>query len=56
MKIKCIVYVLLLVNIIFSQYNYSKEDLNPTSESFGQMVWEPTFQGYITLHYFTTQG
>ena len=29
---------------------------NSTSLSFGEMVWQPTYVGYITLHYFTTQG
>ena len=40
----------------FSQYEYSKEDLNTTSNSYGEMVWNPTYNDYITLHYFTTQG
>ena len=41
---------------LFAQYEYSKEDMNPTSSSYGNMVWQPSYTGYITLHYFTTQG
>tara|TARA_Y100001968_G_C18930664_1_gene514108 strand:+ start:279 stop:416 length:138 start_codon:yes stop_codon:yes gene_type:complete len=43
-------------SLVFSQYGYSKEDLNPTSSTYGQLVWQPSYDGYITLHYFTTQG
>ena len=55
MNIK-VLYFLILGNIIFSQYEYSKEDMNSTSESYGQLIWQPTYVNYITLHYFTTQG
>ena len=51
-----ILYFLILGNILFSQYEYSKEDMNSTSESYGELVWQPTYANYITLHYFTTQG
>ena len=51
-----LIYLLLLSTCLFSQYEYSKEDLNSTSSSYGQMVWSPTYDGFITLHYFTTQG
>ena len=49
-------FILVLSSMIFAGYEYSKQDLNPTSSSFGDLVWEPTYDGYITLHYFTTQG
>jgi len=55
MKIK-LIYLIILSNFLFSQYEYSKEDMNSTSTSFGDMVWQPTYVNYITLHYFTTQG
>ena len=48
--------VFTLSNFLLSQIEYSKEDLNSTSDSYGQMIWQPTYSGYITLHYFTTQG
>ena len=51
-----LIYLLILSTCLFSQYEYSKEDLNSTSSSYGQLVWSPTYDGYITLHYFTTQG
>ena len=54
--IKRLIYLWILSTCLFSQYEYSKEDLNSTSSSYGQMVWSPTYEGYITLHYFTTQG
>ena len=49
-------FILVLSSMIFAEYEYSKEDLNPTSSSYGNLVWEPTYDGYITLHFFTTQG
>ena len=51
-----LIYLSILSTCLFSQYEYSKEDLNSTSSSYGQMVWSPTYEGFITLHYFTTQG
>ena len=53
---KLLISFILIVNIAFAQYEYSKEDLNTTSSSYGEMVWSPTYNDYITLHYFTTQG
>jgi len=54
--LKNIVFVYILIASLFSQYEYSKEDFNPTSSSYGEMIWQPLYQDYITLHYFTTQG
>ena len=51
-----LLFLFILGNVLFSQYDYSKEDMNPTSDSYGEMVWQPTYADYITLHYFTTQG
>ncbi len=50
---------LLIITIItfgFTQYEYSLEDVNPNSSTFGTNVWYPEFSDYITLHYFGTQG
>ncbi len=47
---------ILLFSFLCAQFDYSKQDLNSSSSSYGEMVWEPTYEGYITLHYFTTQG
>ena len=53
---KNILWVSILIASLFSQYEYSKEDMNPTSSTYGEMIWQPSYEGYITLHYFTTQG
>ena len=37
-------------------FEYSLEDVNPNSPSFGGNVWFPDYSDYITLHYFGTQG
>ena len=51
-----LIYLSILSTCLFSQYEYSKEDVNSTSSSYEQLVWSPTYVDYITLHYFTTQG
>ena len=51
-----LIILLFFSNLLFAQYEYSKEDMNPTSSSYGNMVWQPSYTDYITLHYFTTQG
>ena len=53
---KLLIFFIIIANVAFSQYVYSKQDLNSTSSSYGEMVWQPTYNDYITLHYFTTQG
>jgi len=54
--LKNILWVSILIASLFSQYEYSKEDVNPSSSTYGEMIWQPSYEGYITLHYFTTQG
>ena len=47
----------MLSTFIFAdEYNYSLEDLNSTSSSFGLDVWAPHYLDYITMHYFGSQG
>ena len=53
---KKLLYVVILTSLVFSQYEYSLEDVNPNSARFGENVWYPDFSNYITLHYFGTQG
>ncbi len=48
--------ILLLTTFIFSNYQYSLEDYNATSPTYGNNVWEPEYIDYITMHYFSTQG
>ena len=52
------IYVLLIVIITFgfTQYEYTLEDVNTNSPTFGENIWYPDFSYYITLHYFGTQG
>ncbi len=38
--------------LIFGQYDYSLEDLNTSSEYFGENVGTSTFENHVTLHYF----
>ncbi len=42
----------LLLSSLFSQYDYSLEDLNSSSMYYGQNVGTSFFSGQITLHYF----
>lgn len=44
--------VLFITSIILGQYDYSLEDINPTSEYYGNNVGTSFFEGNITLHYF----
>ena len=53
---KKIVFILSFVSCIFCNYQYSLEDYNSTSPSYGNNVWEPEYLDYITMHYFATQG
>ncbi len=48
--------ILLLTNFIFCNFQYSLEDHNTTSPTYGDNVWEPEYLDYITMHYFSTQG
>ena len=53
---KKILLILSLTSYIFCNYQYSLEDYNTTSPTFGDNVWEPEYLDYITMHYFATQG
>ena len=46
-----------IMNLVFSalafgEYNYSLEDINSSSEDFGELVGTSYFEGQVTLHYF----
>ena len=51
-RIKFLLYLLFLVTICFGQYEYSLEDVNPNSDSFGENVGPSYFPSKITLNYF----
>jgi len=53
---KKILFIVSFTSYIFCNYQYSLEDYNTTSPTFGDNVWEPEYLGYITMHYFATQG
>ena len=53
---KKIVSILLFSSYMFCNYEYSLEDYNTTSSTYGINVWEPAYLDYITMHYFSTQG
>ena len=42
--------------ILFADYQYSLEDYNTTSPTYGLNVWNPEYSEHITMHYFATQG
>ena len=44
------------LTIVLADYQYSLEDHNPTSPTYGLNVWGPEYSEYITLHYFSSQG
>ena len=39
-----------------ANYEYSLEDYNSTSQTYGLNVWSPEYLDYITIHYFSSQG
>ena len=53
---KKLLFIVLLPIFIFAQYEYSLEDFNSTSPTYGMDVWNPEYQDYITLHFFSSQG
>ena len=44
------------LTVLFADYQYSLEDHNTTSPTYGLDVWNPEYSNYITLHYFSSQG
>jgi len=54
---KKFLFILLVSGFIFSdEYEYSLQDYNSTSPTYGLDVWNPEYSDYITLHYFSSQG
>ena len=42
--------------IFCDEFEYSLEDYNSTSPTYGLNVWYPEYFDYITVHYFSSQG
>ncbi len=57
MNLKYIIsFIFILSSFVFSQLEYSLEDVNTTSPSFGNNVSSPYYSNYISLHFFSSQG
>ena len=50
------ILILSLCSFLLSNYDYSLQDYNTTSSTYGSNVWNPEYSDYITLHYFSSQG
>jgi|TARA_B110000263_G_scaffold40989_1_gene32757 hypothetical protein len=54
---KKILLILAMPILLFSdEFEYSLEDYNSTSPTYGLDVWNPEYSGFITMHYFSSQG
>ena len=42
--------------LLCDEFQYSLEDYNSTSPTYGLNVWNPEYSGFITMHYFSSQG
>ena len=42
----------LFLALVFGEYDYSLEDINSSSEYYGENVGTSYFEGQVTLHYF----
>ena len=51
-KIKFLVFFTSFLASAYGQYDYSLEDLNSSSTSYGQEIGTTYFQDHVTLHYF----
>ena len=41
---------------LYADYDYSLQDYNSTSPTYGSDVWNPEYSDYITMHFFSSQG
>ena len=53
---KKILLILLLPVFMYADYDYSLQDYNSTSPTYGLDVWNPEYSDYITIHFFSSQG
>ena len=49
---KRIILITLCLSFVFGQYDYNLEDLNASSEYYGQNVGTSYFSDQVTMHYF----
>ena len=50
------IIIFTFLTVLLADYQYSLEDYNSTSPTYGSDIWMPEYEGYITLHYFGSQG
>ena len=53
---KKLILIFITPIFLFSDYEYSLEDYNSTSPTYGMNVWNTEYAGYITMHFFSSQG
>ena len=53
---KLLIIFLLPVFMFSEEFEYSLQDYNATSQTYGLDVWNPEYSNFITLHYFSSQG
>tara|TARA_B100001013_G_scaffold91409_1_gene50896 strand:- start:464 stop:631 length:168 start_codon:yes stop_codon:yes gene_type:complete len=53
---KLLIIFLIPVFMFSEEYEYSLQDYNSTSPTYGLDVWNPEYSSFITLHYFSSQG
>ena len=46
------ILIILFISVLMGQYDYSLEDINPSSTYYGNNVGTSFFEGKSTLHYF----
>ena len=49
---KKLLLLIFIVSVVIGQYDYSLEDINPTSENYGVNVGTSFFENKITIHFF----
>mgnify|MGYP000094235329 CR=1 FL=1 len=52
---KQILFVVIISFLFSTNYDYSLEDINPTSDTYGQMIGPTYFTGKSTIHIFSHQ-
>jgi len=53
---KKLLIILVFFGFTFADYAYSLADNNTTSPTYGMDVWNPEYSGFITMHFFSSQG
>ena len=53
---KLLIIFLMPVFMFTQEYEYSLQDYNATSPTYEMDVWNPEYSGFITMHFFSSQG